>query len=111
MQAISASSPLNLAKAISPQPSHPMIGRLGWERRSEESLAPGSVAEPGLPAGTVIGRYRLVEAGLGPTGHSYRSFRVIVARSHVAAPTAAAALDFAHTAGVINGDLHRTSSC
>src|SRR5438045_8827654 len=72
-QVISPSSPLNLAKAISPRPSHPMIGRLGWGRRSGESLAPGSVDEPGLPAGTAIGRYRLVEAGAGPTGHSYRA--------------------------------------
>jgi serine/threonine protein kinase len=31
------------------------------------------VAELGLPAGTVIGRYRLVEAGPGPTRHTYRA--------------------------------------
>src|SRR5213076_1408611 len=30
----------------------PMIGRLGWERRSDESLAPGSVAEPACPSPT-----------------------------------------------------------
>ncbi len=31
------------------------------------------MAEPGLPAGTVIGRYRLVEEGPGPTRHTYRA--------------------------------------
>jgi len=114
-------------------------------------LAPGSVDEPGLPAGTAIGRYRLVEAGPGPTGHTYRAtstetgrpvvliflarmlaygvesgspyvvheqvagqrLGALLDRSEPLWPgpmsllrQVAAALDFAHTAGVINGGPH-----